>query len=173
MSLRRYYVPNAIVFIAQVVQDREPVFHVAAHVDLLCDTLHRVKTLHPFAMLGYVFLPEHLHLLLAATGESTFSQMMHSLKPNFTKAYKRQIGLQGSLKFWQRRFYDHIIRDEDDFARHLDHIHYNPVKHRGVSRPEDWPHSSFLTWKERGVYKDEWGWVEPQELVSWNKEMGE
>jgi putative transposase len=173
MGLRRYYIPNAIVFITQVVQGREPIFRATEHVDLLRSNLHRVKELYPFTMLGYVFLPEHLHLLLAVTGSSTFSQIMHSLKPNFTKAYKQRTGIEGSLGFWQRRFYDHIIRDEDDFGRHLDYIHYNPVKHGWASRTEDWPHSSFLAWKERGVYEDEWGWAEPQSLIMWNREMGE
>jgi putative transposase len=173
MGLRRYYVPDAIVFITQVVQGREPIFRTPAHVELLRNTLHQVKALHPFAMLGYVFLPEHLHLMLAVTGSSTFSQIMHSLKPNFTKAYKQAMGIDGSLRFWQRRFYDHLIRNEDDFARHLDYIHYNPVKHRAVSKPEDWLHSSFLAWKERGIYEDEWGWVEPETLVSWDRVMGE
>jgi putative transposase len=173
MSLRRYYVPNAVVFITQVVQGREPVFRTAGHVDRLRSTLHRVKELYPFVMLGYVFLPEHLHLMLAPTGSNTFSQIMHSFKPNFTKVYKQAVGIDGSLRFWQPRFYDHIIRDEDDLARHLDYIHYNPVKHRWVSKPEDWPHSSFLAWKERGVYEDEWGWVEPYTLASWNRVMGE
>jgi putative transposase len=173
MSLHRYYVPNAIVFITQVVQGREPIFRVQAHVDLLRSTLRRVKELHSFAMLGYVFLPEHLHVMLVPTGSSTFSQIMHSLKPNYSKAYKEAAGIDGSVKFWQRRFYDHIIRDEDDFARHLDYIHYNPVKHGRVSKPEDWPHSSFLAWKERGVYEDEWGWSAPESLLNWDKEMGE
>jgi len=161
MDFRRYYVPNSIVFITQVVQDRQQVFGDEVYLALLLSTLRRVKALHPFAMLGYVFLPDHFHLLMKPTGGSTFSQIMHSLKPNFTKAYKQATNTTGSLKFWQKRFWDHIIRDERDFERHLDYIHYNPVKHRVVARPEDWLHSSFLRWKDRGAYPEEWGWTEP------------
>jgi len=93
---------------------------------------------------------------------------MHSLKPNFTKAYKRQLGIAGSMKFWQKRFWDHVIRDETDLERHLDHIHYNPVKHGLVSKPEMWPQSSYDAWKARGAYPDGWGWVEPQSVSGYD-----
>jgi putative transposase len=119
-------------------------------------------------MVGYVFLPDHCHLLIRPTGSSTFSQIMHSLKPNFTKAYKEATGIVGSMKFWQKRFWDHIIRDEMDLERHLDYIHYNPVKHGLTTKPEDWRHSSFLAWKERGAYPDGWGWTEPVSVVEFD-----
>lgn len=173
MDFRRYYIPNAIVFITQIVQDREPIFRNEDHVELLRSTLRRVKELHPFSMLGYVFLPDHFHLLIKPNGGSTFSQIMHSLKPNFTKAYKRTMGITGGMKFWQKRFWDHVIRDEMDFQRHLDYIHYNPVKHGLVTKPEDWAHSSFLVWKERGAYPDGWGWGVPHSLAEFDELMGE
>jgi len=171
MNFRRYYTPNSIVFITQVVEGRAPVFKNQAHLDLLRTTLHNVQKYHPFSMLGYVFLPDHFHLLLKPTGSSNFSQIMHSLKPNFTKAYKQTLGLTGSMKFWQKRFWDHVIRDEIDLQRHLDYIHYNPVKHGWTPKPEDWPHSSFTHWKARGAYPDEWGWMVPKSMteVDWSQ----
>ena len=168
MNFRRYYTPNAIIFITQVVQNRIPIFANETHLNLLRSTLHRVKALHPFSMLGYVFLPDHLHLLIKPTGNSNFSQIMHSLKPNFTKAYKQTIGVTGDMKLWQKRFWEHTIRDELDFERHLDYIHYNPVKHGLVASPEDWEHSSFVAWKERGVYPDGWGWSMPPSIQKSN-----
>lgn len=123
-------------------------------------------------MLGYVFLPDHLHLLIRPTGDSNFSQIMHSLKPNF-KAYKRLRGIRGRLSLWQRRFWDHIIRDHEDLARHLDYIHYNPVKHGLTANPEMWSQSSFLAWKERGAYPDQWGWSVPESLDRWDADVGE
>lgn len=123
--------------------------------------------------LGYVFLPGHFHLLFKPSGESTFSQIMHSLKPNFTKAYKSSLGLSGSLKFWQKRFWDHVIRDELDLQHHFDYLHYNPVKHGLVARPEDWPHSSFLHWKNKGAYPDQWGWSVPESLSGVDMQAGE
>ncbi len=165
MDFRRYYIPNAIVFITQVIQDREPVFQNKAHLELLRSTLRTVKDLHPFSMLAYVFLPDHFHLLLKPTGQSNFSQIMHSLKPNFTKAYKQAVGVSGSMKFWQKRFWDHVIRDVSDFQCHLDYIHYNPVKHGWTTMPEDWPHSSFMHWKNKGAYPERWGWSLPETIA--------
>lgn len=164
MNIKRFYIPNTIVFITQVVDRREPVFREPRFVDLLRAVLNNVKALHPFAMLGYVFLPDHFHLLIRPTSQSNFSDIMHSLKPNFTKQYKQSIGISGPMTLWQKRFWDHVIRDQNDFQRHLDYIHYNPVRHQLVHRPEDWPYSSFHSWRERGAYPAEWGWAEPDSL---------
>ena len=116
MNFRRYYVPNAIVFITNVVQYRQPVFANDAHVALLLQVLREVRRLHPFNMLGYVILPDHFHLMIQPTQESNFSKIMQSCKTNFTKEYKRATGVSGPMKFWQKRFYDHVIRSEDDFG---------------------------------------------------------
>ena len=85
MNFHRYYIPGTAVFITQVVQNRQPVFRDPQMVELLRSILRTVKELHPFKVLAYVFLPEHFHILIQPTGESNFSQIMHSLKPNFTK----------------------------------------------------------------------------------------
>jgi putative transposase len=77
---------------------------------------------------------------------------------------KRRLEIDGHLRFWQKRFWDHIIRDEEDLAQHLDYIHYNPVKHGLVTRPEEWQHSSFIAWQERGAYPEQWGWTLPGSL---------
>ena len=165
MNIRRYYVPNAMIFITQVVDQRTPIFAHAPFVDQLRTTLRNVKTLHPFEMLGYVFLPDHFHLLLRPTGPSNFSQIMQSLKRNFTLEYKRLIGISGRMKFWQKGFWDHIIRDDIDFERHLDYIHYNPVRHGLIDKPAAWPHSSFSHWQQRNVYPPDWGWSLPTTLA--------
>ena len=163
MNFRRYYIPNSIVFITQVTQNRLPIFD-DDNIKLLRNILRKVQYLHPFSMLGYVFLPDHFHLLIQPEAGVTFSKITHSLKPNFTKTYKRKMNIDYSVKFWQKRFYDHIIRDEGDFQRHLDYIHYNLVKHNLISKPENWIHSSFFAWRERGAYVDQWGWIEPSTI---------
>jgi putative transposase len=88
MDFHRYYVPGTAVFITQVVQDRQPVFRDTQMVELLRSTLRTVKAYHPFTMLAYVFLPDHFHILIQPTGESNFSQIMHSLKTNFKSNIK-------------------------------------------------------------------------------------
>jgi putative transposase len=87
MDFRRYYIPGAAVFITQVVEDRLPIFRDPEMVGLIRQTLRNVRTLHPFTMLGFVFLPDHFHIIIQPMGDENFSQIMHSLKPNFTKAY--------------------------------------------------------------------------------------
>ena len=164
MNIRRYYVPNTFIFITQVVHQRSPVFANDTYLNLLRAKMHAVKELHPFSMLAYVFLPDHFHFMIRPTGASNFSQIMKSIKINFVYDYKQVLGINDTMKFWQKRFWDHIIRDEEDFERRLDYTHYNPVKHGYATRPEDWPHSSFLYWKEKGVYPDRWGWSLPDAL---------
>jgi len=166
MNFRRYYIPGSAVFITQVVQGHEPVFRDPQYVDLLLEILRNVKELHPFIMLGYVVLPDHFHLLIQPTGHSNFSDVMHSLKSNFTKAYKKKLGLSPtqSMKFWQKRFWDHVIRDDKDFENHLHYIHYNPVKHGYVQDLRDWKDSSYVEWENRGLYPPTFGWDEPTKI---------
>ena len=64
---------------------------------------------------------------------------------------------RGEQAIWQRRFWEHLIRDEKDFERHCDYIHYNPVKHGYVTAPRDWPFSTFRRFVKRGVYAEDWG----------------
>jgi putative transposase len=168
MRFRRYYVPGAAVFISQVVQDRRPMFQAPRMVHLLRSTLEAVREYHPFDLLAYVFLPDHFHLLLQPTGESNFSQIMHSVKTNFTKTYKRLVHQNEPLRFWQKRFWDHVIRDERDLQRHLHYIHYNPIKHGLVADPCDWAQSNYLEWQERGLYPASFAWNEPQH-VNWGE----
>jgi len=129
MNFRRYYIPGSAIFITQVVEARQPVFQDNKLIELLRATLRNVKEIHPFTMLGYVFRHDHFHMIIQPTGEGNFSDIMHSLKPHFTKEYKKIIGLSSSqpMKLWQKRFWDHVIRDDKDFENHLHYIHYNPV----------------------------------------------
>lgn len=173
VNIRRYYIPNSIVFITQVVDRRIPIFVHQVFIDLLRENLRETKKYHPFSMIGYCFLPEHFHVMIRPTGASNFSDIMHSLKPNFTKDYKKQIGISGSMKFWQKGFWDHVIRDEQDFVRHLDYIHYNPVKHGLVETPEAWAHSSFVDWKQKGAYMDRWGWAFPLSINEYDWQESE
>ena len=64
---------------------------------------------------------------------------------------------RGESRIWQRRYWEHLIRDEADFAAHVDYIHFNPVKHGLVAAPRAWEHSTFRDWVERGVYERDWG----------------
>ena len=168
MNFRRYYFPGQIVFITQVVKDRHTAFHNPVNITLLRDTLHTVNEKHKFTMLAYTFLPDHFHLLIQPTGESTFSQIMHAVKFRFTRAYKRKHKISEQLNFWQKRYWDHIIRDDKDLENHIHYIHHNPVKHGYVADPLDWIWSSYRQWIDRGAYVNSKDWKEP-EVMKWGE----
>ena len=95
-----------------------------------------------------------------------FSPILHSIKRNYTINYKRAHGITSPLHLWQDRFWDHVIRDGHDLERHFDYIHYNPVKHGYVERPEDWAQSTYTHWLDRGYYEPSWGHVgEPDSII--------
>jgi putative transposase len=162
MNIRRYYSAGQIVFITQIVKDRKPLFRDPEMITLLNDIFINVNKLHPFLMLAHVILPDHFHILIRPEGESNFSQIMHSLKSNFTREYKRKLHETGSVHVWQKRFWDHVIRDEQDLENHIFYIHYNPVKHGYVDDPGIWDSSSYVLWQNRGLYENSGEWVEPR-----------
>ncbi len=97
-----------------------------------------------------------MHLLMTLPpGDADFSGRMRLIKAGFTRLLKRRgvrlrINDRGEHALWQRRFWEHLIRDDDDYARHVDYIHYNPVKHRLVTNPADWPWSSYHRFVRNG-----------------------
>jgi putative transposase len=106
--------PKPIVFITAVTRDRRRVFGNDANVELLFDTMRAVQEIHPFRLLAYVILPDHLHWLMRTPEDVTFSEAMHSVKRNYTLNYKAAHGITRSMSLWQERFHDHVVRDEDD-----------------------------------------------------------
>jgi putative transposase len=105
-----------------------------------------------------------------AADKYTISEIMQSVKLRFTHRFKKLHGIKGNATLWQRRFWDHIARDQEDVNRHLDYIHYNPVKHGHAPKPLDFPFSSFPKYMERGIYAPNWGAIaEPAQLadVTW------
>ena len=155
---RRYYIPNAIIFITSVTHNRKPFLKNENDISILWDTLKEVKKMHPFRLLAYTILPDHFHWLMQVNdSEWDFSKILKSIKWNFTFNYKKAHNLTSSLRIWQPRFWDHIIRNEQDLSNHFDYIHWNPVKHGLVMDPADWPHSSYNFWYERGEIEAGWG----------------
>jgi putative transposase len=132
-------------------------------------TFQQTRQDHPFALLGFIVLPEHLHCLWQLpAGDDDFPMRWRLIKSRFSRsvpigerrsdsrAHKNERGI------WQRRYWEHLVRDEADFRRCLDYIHYNPVKHGYAACAADWPHSSFRHWVERGVYP--WDWAIPPDI---------
>jgi putative transposase len=155
---RRYYIPNSIIFITCVTYERKPYLHDEENLRVFWDTVHHVQILHEFELLAYGIMPDHFHWLIKMPeGQPIFSQVIHSVKRNFTAGWKITHNQAEPIHIWQSRFWDHVIRDEIDFKNHLDYIHWNPVKHGYVNSPEQWKQSSYRMWMENGVYPTDWG----------------
>ena len=97
--------------------------------------------------------------------DNDFSTRWRLIKRYFSIGIDNQLNARKEKQVWQRRFWEHLLRDEEDWRRHMDYIHYNPVKHGYAHRPVDWPHSSFMRAVERGYYSADWGAFEPQNIT--------
>lgn len=123
--------------------------------EVLLSAMHRVKDKHPFRHFAHVIMPDHMHWLFAPEERTDFSVIVAAVKRDVTWRLKEQGKLDRPL--WQNRFYDHVVRDEDDFSRHLDYIHFNPVRHGLAADPGDYPWSSFSEWCKKEAYPSRWG----------------
>lgn len=142
------------------------------HVDALREVIREVKVRHPFQIDAMVILPDHLHALWTMPeGDADFSMRWMLIKAGFSrqipKEERRNASRQnkGERGIWQRRYWEHLIRDDRDFARHADYIHYNPVKHGHARTVADWRHSTFHEYVRREVYPPGWGGVVTSDVV--------
>jgi putative transposase len=156
-NYRRLYLPGQPVFITTVTHKRRQLFDNPNTINLLLTTIDAVKGLHPFEILAYVIMPDHFHFIIKMPDDSpNYSPIIHSIKRNFIRKYQ-QINVNDDSPIWQARFWDHVIRDDDDLEKHLDYIHWNPVKHGFVTDPIQWKWSTFPKWIEGGFYDECWG----------------
>lgn len=146
---RRHRVAGATYFFTVNLLDRDSTLLVD-HIDALRQTVARVRTLMPFHIDGWVVLPDHLHCLWTLPEEDgNFPKRWQAIKMGFSRKIpsgeplSTSRRLRGERGIWQRRFWEHTIRDERDYATHLDYIHFNPVKHGYAAHPADWQFSSF------------------------------
>ena len=126
------------------------------------------KQNHNFQLHALILLPDHIHMLITLAEESdNYAVIISSLKTHFSRQIVKSddevINQSRSKKrergIWQRRFWEHRIRDELDYQRHMDYIHYNAVKHGYVTSPMNWPYSTFRKCVDRGFYSSDWGGV--------------
>jgi len=165
MQYRRSKVPGATYFFTVVTYRRRAFLCEPDSVALLREAFATVQHRYPFRMDAAVLLPDHLHCLWTLPpNDRDYSTRWMLIKSYFTHrcAASLKIARSPPLRhkreqtIWQHRFWEHHIRDDRDFERHCDYIHYNPVKHRWVSRVVDWPHSSFHRFVDRGIYASDW-----------------
>ncbi len=133
------------------------------HIERLRDAVRTVRRGHPFDIHGWVVLPDHLHCVVQLPeGDTDFTLRLRLIKAGFSKSLPRTEWLsavrqrRGERGIWQRRFWEHLIKDEADYRAHMDYVHINPVKHGLVERVVDWPYSTFHRLAAEGVYPIDW-----------------
>lgn len=164
--MRRYlraYAPGACYFFTVNLANRRGNTLLVDHIDVLREVIRGVRARHPFAIDAMVVMPEHLHAVWTLPiDDADFSMRWALIKAGFSRRIPDQENVsasrasKGERGLWQRRFWEHMIRDENDFARHIDYIHFNPVKHRLVERAADWPHSSIHLYIRNGIISADW-----------------
>ena len=166
-TYHRAYVPGGTFFLTLVTYNRKPLFADSHNVVRLRNALSTVRHEHSFEIAAAVVLPDHVHFLWTLLpGEPNFSKRIGRLKVLFTQSLQGRLMTAHDVSqsrlshrerdVWQRRFWEHTIRDEKDFQQHVDYIHYNPVKHELTTCPHRWAYSSFARWVRQGAYTAAW-----------------
>ncbi len=162
-NYRRVTIPGATYFFTVTLLDRRSQL-LTEHVEKLREAVAWVREAHPFAIDAWVVMPEHLHAIWTLPpDDSDYALRWASIKRRFSLRLPRRELLsdvrkrRGERGIWQRRFWEHLIRDDLDFQRHVDYIHFNPVKHGHVTRVADWPYSTFHRYVKQGIYSPDWG----------------
>ena len=163
---RRNRVPGGTYFFTVNLLDRRSDLLVI-QIDLLRASIRRVRHLMPFHIDAWVVLPDHMHAIWTLPeGDENFSARWQAIKMAFSKAIDpaeprcTSRSTRGERGIWQRRFWEHTIRDEQDYAAHFDYIHFNPVKHGFASSAAAWPYSTFHSAVVKGHYPSSWSLAE-------------
>jgi putative transposase len=162
-NYRRDLTQGATYFFTLTLADRRTPLLVDAIGKLRSAYLQTAKAL-PFETLAICILPDHLHAVWTLPdGDHAYAQRWASIKSGFSRQLPARPRLSASQRLkrekgiWQRRFWEHRIRDEHDLIRHVDYIHNNPVKHGLVTHVHDWPYSSFHRYVKDGLLPADWG----------------
>ena len=165
---RRIYQPGGTFFFTLVTYQWQEIFISPEIRALFIECVQYVQQYHPFTTEEYCILPDHIHMLWRLPEDVyDYSMRIGQIKRRFSQQTTAKFGKPNSigesrkkrreLTIWQRRFWEHLIRGEDDLNRHIDYIHYNPVKHGWVKKVRDWESSSFHDYVRNGYYDPDWG----------------
>jgi putative transposase len=179
MEYRRAFLPGGTFFFTVVTADRRPAFAEQKNVTTLREAFRTIRLQRPFTLNAAVVLPDHLHCIWTLPpGDADFSTRWRLIKTWFTKhcgldtssgyaTLTRPTALRSKVDgartskreqaIWQQRYWEHMLRDDTDYRRHVEYIHFNPVKHGYVKSPMDWPYSSFPLYVKAGIYPADWG----------------
>jgi putative transposase len=160
---RRYRIPGGTYFFTVNLLERYANDLLIRHIDVLRLVVKETRKRWPFYIDAWVVLPEHLHCVWTLPpGDDDNANRWRVIKQGFSKALpvtERRSSVRmarGERGIWQRRFWEHVVRDDEDYATHVDYCHINPLKHGLVEQVADWPYSTFHRYVERGLYPSNW-----------------
>lgn len=161
-NYRRAFIPGGCWFFTVAVLDRRQRL-LTDHIDALREATGWTLSHHPFHIDAFVVLPDHIHAVWTLPpNDADFALRWRMIKIRFSRAMprteqlSRSRAVRGERGIWQRRFWEHLVRNESDYARHVEYCYINPVKHGLVTRVRDWPHSSFHRDVRAGVFPEDW-----------------
>lgn len=162
-NYRRNWQPGGTFFFTVNLANRAGNDLLIRHVDLLRHAVRVTKVAHPFDIVAWVVLPDHMHAIWTLPdGDTDYALRWRAIKSIFSRGLPAiesttaSRTARGERGIWQRRFWEHTIRNERDLEHHIAYIHYNPAKHGHVAQPADWSHSSFHRFVREGLLPADW-----------------
>ncbi len=162
-NYRRTFIPGATWFFTVNLLQRHGNSLLIDKVDLLKSCIQRVRQQYPFKIDAWVMLPEHMHCVWTLPeGDVDYPTRWRLIKSHFSRRLpliERRSATRvasGERGIWQRHYWEHLIRNDVDYQRHVDYVHVNPLKRRLVSRVIDWKYSTFHRDVQRGIYVADW-----------------
>ena len=159
---RRNFISGGSFFFTVNLADRR-LGLLTVYIEELRAAFRETRQRHPFVTDAIVVLPDHMHSVWTLpAGDSDFATRWRQIKSAFSRRLPNgervsdSRAAKGERGIWQRRYWEHTIRDDKDFERHIDYVHINPVKHGLVTRGQDWPYSSFHRMVKFGLYPEDW-----------------
>lgn len=171
-NYRRYFIKNRPIFLTVVTYKRRNIL--IKNIELLHKSFEITKKYYDYQIIAICVMQNHIHMLLSMQKSEELPQIIRTIKQNFTKLVPLEYypsEISESLKkrnekgIWQRRYYDHVIRDEKDLFKHIDYIHYNSMKHYNIA-PKDWMFSTFNKFVKNNFYNENWCNYEDKNNIS-------
>ena len=162
-NYRRYWIEGGCYFFTVTLNRRQESVSLVQQIELFRAAVRRVRSKLPFTIDACVVLPDHVHAIWTLpAGDKDFATRWRLIKMGFTRGLPPLANVswsrssRGERGVWQQRFWEHVVRDDADYAAHMDYIHANPVKHGLAAQPADWPYSTFRAAVARGLYPVSW-----------------
>ena len=156
---RRDLTEGGLYFFTVVLADRKSNL-LTKYINEFRESYLETQNHYPFETIAICVLPDHFHVLMKLPdNDSNYSRRIQSIKRNFSYRIYNKNKKDKRIPIWQKRFWEHLIRDDEDLSNHWDYIYYNPVKHGHVSNVKDWKYSSFHRDVKRGIYPEDWGGI--------------